>query len=89
MPPLQPLVLNGWVTSTSYVTKLIKIIYSEPRVWVSAVLKIIRVQLYKLWHGSYFTIPYFYSFTMYSLRGTESVGFADWFKFVGRVLRLR
>ena len=46
---------------------------------VSAVLKIIRVQLYKLWHGSYFTIPYFYSFTMYSLRGTWSVGFADWF----------
>ena len=45
----------------------------------SAVLKIIRVQLYKLWHGSYFTIPYFYSFTMYSLRGTWSVGFADWF----------
>ena len=45
----------------------------------SAILKIIRVQLYKLWHGSYFTIPYFYSFTMYSLRGTWSVGFADWF----------
>ena len=41
-------------------------------------LKIIRVQLYKLLYESYFTIP-LYSFTMHSLRGTLSVGWADRF----------
>ena len=84
MPPLQPLVLNGWVTSTSYVTKLIKIIYSEPRVWVSAVLKIIRVQLNKIRYEihlceSQLTHTMKYPFTVYSLRGTRSVGVTGWF----------
>ena len=84
MPPLQPLVLNGWVTSTSYVTKLIKIIYSEPRVWVSAVSKSIRVQLNKIRYEihlceSQLTHTMKYPFTVYSLRGTRSVGVTGWF----------
>ena len=41
-------------------------------------LKFTRVQLYKLLSESYFTIP-LYSFTMHSLRGTLSVGWADRF----------